>query len=87
MNWFNKKDDKSEKSEEKFKIKADAFVDQIPKKQTCVSFLMEIEVLHPLEENMTELIKNLEVGLKLPANCEITDSYVKRIQVLEKKSL
>jgi len=82
MSWFTKK---QKLEEDTFKIKTNVQVDQQPKKETFVSFSMELEILHPAEVNLVEMFKNLEVSCKLPANSEITDSYIRRIQILENK--
>lgn len=84
MTWFSKKEKKSETSDT-FKVKANVQTEQQPKKETFVTFSIELEILHPADTNVIEMLKNLEVNCKLPANSEITDSYIRRIQILENK--
>jgi len=83
MTWFFKKEIKQD--EEKFKIKTIQNIEKIPEKETFLSFYIDLEVVHPEDQNMAELIKNLELGFNLPKNCKVTDSHIRRIQVLENK--
>jgi hypothetical protein len=85
MTWFFKKEIVTDK-DESFKIKTTPIIEQIPKKESYLSFYIDLEVLHPTNENITQLIKNLNLGFNLPKNCEVTDSNIRRIEVHNEKN-
>lgn len=84
MTWFFKKEINNK--EESFKIKTTPIKEQIAKKESFLSFYIDLEITHPPNEDVTELIKNLNLGFNLPKDCDVTDSNIRRIQVHNEKN-